>query len=59
MLGGGEGEATRRNWLRGFVLGINLALLLSGGVALAQTGSVQPYCYVCCDKCREPWACDG
>ena len=38
-----------RHWLRGLLLGLSLALLLSGGVALAQQAvSVEPYCGVCC-----------
>jgi hypothetical protein len=31
-----EGEAMKRHWLRGVLLGVSLALLLAGGVALAQ-----------------------
>jgi hypothetical protein len=39
----------KRHWLRGLLLGLSLALLLSGGVALAQqVVSVEPYCGVCC-----------
>lgn len=32
-----EGEAIKRHWPRGLVLGVTVALLLAGGVALAQT----------------------
>jgi hypothetical protein len=49
----------RKNWPRGLLLGVSLALLLGGGVALAQSMSIEPYCNVCCDKCREPWTCDN
>ena len=49
----------RRHRLRGLLLGLSLALLLGGGVALAQSMSIEPYCNVCCDMCREWWACDG
>ena len=31
-----EGETMKRHWLRGLLLGVCIALLLSGGVALAQ-----------------------
>jgi len=47
------------NWLRGVLLGVSLALLLGGGVALAQSMSIEPYCNVCCDNCREPEKCDS
>lgn len=49
-----------RQWLRGLLFGVSVALLLSGGVALAAVSmSIEPYCFVCCDKCQEWWACDG
>ena len=48
----------KKNWLRGLLLGVSLALLLSGGVALAQSMSIEPYCNVCCDQCRDYLACD-
>jgi hypothetical protein len=35
-----EGEAMKRHWLRGVLLGVSLVLLVSGGVALAQGMSV-------------------
>jgi hypothetical protein len=55
-----EGGGMKTNWLRGMLLGVSLALLLGGGVALAAlTIDIDPYCFVCCDKCREPWTCDG
>jgi len=43
------------------LLGVSLALLLGGGVALAALSmSIEPYCFVCCDKCQEWWwGCDG
>ena len=59
MVGAEEGEAMKKNWLRGLLLGVSLALLLGGGVALAQSMSIEPYCNVCCDKYEEPWGCDG
>ena len=40
-----RGEAMKKHWLRGLLLGLSMALLLSGGVALAQ-GSL----YVIVDK---------
>jgi hypothetical protein len=54
-----EGGAMKRHWLRGLLLGLSLALLLGGGVALAQSMSIEPYCNVCCDNCREPEKCDS
>jgi len=53
-----EAKAMKKNWLRGLLLGVSLALLLSGGVALAQSMSIEPYCNECCDQCREPTTCD-
>jgi hypothetical protein len=53
-----KGQTMKKNWLRGLLLGVSMALLLSGGVALAQSMSIEPYCNVCCDKCREPLTCD-
>ena len=39
----------KRNWRRGLLLGVSMALLLSGGVALAaQSISIAPWCEVCC-----------
>ena len=39
----------KRNWRRGLLLGVSLALLLSGGVALAAKSiSIDPWCEVCC-----------
>ena len=50
----------RTHWLRGLLLGVSMALLLGGGVALAAVSvSVAPYCGVCCDNCQEPTECDG
>jgi hypothetical protein len=40
----------KRHWLRGVLLGVSLALLLAGGVAVAQQAvSVEPWCGVCCN----------
>ncbi len=40
----------KKHWLRGVLLGVSLALLLAGGVAVAeQVVSVEPSCGVCCD----------
>jgi hypothetical protein len=36
LIGGEGGEAMKKHWLRGMLLGVSLALLLAGGVALAQ-----------------------
>jgi hypothetical protein len=45
-----EGQAMKGHWLRGMLLGVSVALVLSGGIALAQqTVSIEPYCGVCCD----------
>jgi hypothetical protein len=41
----------KKHWLRGVLLGVSLALLLAGGVAVAQQAvSVEPWCGVCCDR---------
>jgi hypothetical protein len=45
----------RRYWLRGMLLGVSMALLLAGGVALAQgplTLTANPYCFH--PLCEEP-----
>jgi hypothetical protein len=44
-----EGEEMKRHWLRGLVLGVSVALLLSGGVALARGLSItaDKECVVC------------
>jgi hypothetical protein len=39
-----EGGAMRRNWLRGMLLGVSLALLVGGAVALAQRPRVDAGC---------------
>jgi hypothetical protein len=50
IVGDEEGEAMKKHWLRGLVLGVSVGLLLTGGVALAATSlSVEPWCGVCCD----------
>jgi hypothetical protein len=49
MVGAGEGEAMKRHWLRGVLLGVSLALLLAGGAALAQglTITSDKECFTC------------
>ena len=47
IVGEEEGEAMKRHWLRGMLLGVSVALLLGGGVALAQSLDVWPDCFVC------------
>jgi hypothetical protein len=44
-----EGEAMKRYWLRGILLGVSIALLLAGGVALAQGLTIRPDrdCFTC------------
>ncbi len=37
----------RKHWLRGMLLGVSLALLLGGGVALAQSLLAWPDCFQC------------
>jgi hypothetical protein len=37
----------KRHWLRGMLLGVSMALLLAGGVALAQGLNVWPECFQC------------
>jgi hypothetical protein len=37
------------HWLRGLLLGVSLALLLSGSVVLAQSLTVEPDCFQCFD----------
>jgi hypothetical protein len=54
-----EVQTMKRLWLRGLLLGVSLVLLLGGGAALAQSMSIEPYCGVCCDQCREPEKCDS
>jgi hypothetical protein len=50
IVGAKEGEAMKKHWLRGMLLGVSLALLLAGGVALAQA------LFVTVDKeCVECW----
>jgi hypothetical protein len=40
----------KKNWLRGVLLGVSMALLLTGGVAMAAASlSIDPWCGVCCD----------
>ena len=42
----------KKHWLRGLLLGVSMALLVGGGVALAQSIDIEPYCDVCCDECE-------
>jgi hypothetical protein len=43
-----EGEAMKRHWVRGLLLGVSLTLLVTGGVALAQgTLSADKTCVKC------------
>jgi len=37
----------KKHWLRGVLLGVSLALLLTGGIALAQSLTVEPECFQC------------
>ena len=37
----------KKHWLRGLLLGVSVALLLAGGVALAQSASVDGECFEC------------
>jgi hypothetical protein len=37
----------KKHWLRGLLLGVSLALLLGGGVALAQSVDAWPECFQC------------
>jgi hypothetical protein len=54
IVGAKEEEAMKRHWLRGLLLGVSLALLLGGGVALAAMAvKVEPRCFECC-----PYAID-
>jgi hypothetical protein len=47
----GEGEAMKKKWLRGLLLGVSAAFLLTGGVALARgTLSVDKTCQECIPK---------
>jgi hypothetical protein len=49
IVGEEEGEAMKKHWLRGFLLGVSVALLLGGGVAVAQglSFAFEPDCLVC------------
>jgi hypothetical protein len=49
-MGDEEGEAMKKHWLRGVLLGVSVALLLGGGAALAQpepTLSIDQLCFEC------------
>ena len=37
----------KKHWARGVLLGLSIALLLTGGVALAQSASVDKDCFEC------------
>jgi hypothetical protein len=43
----------KRNWLRGLLLGVSLAFLVTGGVALAQGLMVEPGCFQCWQGSRD------
>jgi hypothetical protein len=48
-----EGQVTGRHSRLGVLLGMSLALLLSGGVAMAAASlSIEPWCRVCCDDIK-------
>jgi hypothetical protein len=53
-----EGEAMKKHGLRGVLLAVSLALLLSGGVALAQ-GTLSPdkTCVQCIPACLTTPTC--
>jgi hypothetical protein len=61
LIGGeGEGQSMKKNWLRGLLLGVSVALLLSGGVALAAPRiGISPECGVCCERADLNGAPDG
>jgi hypothetical protein len=42
-----EARAMKRHWPRGLLLGVIVAFLLGGGVALAQSLTVEPDCFQC------------
>jgi hypothetical protein len=47
--GAREARKMEKHWLRGLLLGVSLALLLGGGVALAAMAvSADQQCFVCC-----------
>jgi hypothetical protein len=47
IVGAKEGESMKKHWARGALLGLSMALLLAGGVALAQSASVDKDCFEC------------
>jgi hypothetical protein len=52
-----EAETMKRHWRLGILLGVSLALLLAGGVALAQVAlrvTVDPDCFVCTPRADWP-----
>jgi hypothetical protein len=52
-----EANPMRKNWLRGLLMGVSMALLLSGGVALAQDGLYNTFdkdCLTCWPGTGEP-----
>jgi hypothetical protein len=49
----------KKHWLRGVLLGVSMALLLAGGVAVAAVRvTVEPSCGVCCDEPAQEASCD-
>jgi hypothetical protein len=49
----------KKHWLRGMLLGVSMALLLAGGVALAQSLRVWPDCFQCLPREVQPSQADG
>jgi hypothetical protein len=49
IVGAEEARKMKKHWLRGLLLGVSLALLLGGGVALAAMAvKADQECFVCC-----------
>jgi len=49
----------KKHWLRGVLLGVSLALLLAGGVALAQSLDAWPDCFQCLPEAMDAAQADG
>jgi len=45
----------KKHWLRGVLLGVSMALLLTGGIALAQSLTVEPECFQCWPGTEDDW----
>jgi hypothetical protein len=54
-----EGQVMKRHWARGMLLGVSVALLLGGGVALAQSVLAWPDCFQCNPAPILPAQADG